>query len=88
LLFYCPLVMAYFWMIDAIICYLRWEVGRGDPVGNLPKLASYPPISILVPCYNEGQNVRETIAYALAQDYPDFEVSAINDGSRDDTLDI
>jgi len=88
LLFYYPLVMAYVWMIGAIIFYLRWEVGRGDPVGDLPKLASYPPISILVPCYNEGDNVRETIAYALAQDYPDFEVIAINDGSRDDTLDI
>jgi len=88
LLFYYPLVMAYVWMIGAIIFYLRWEVGRGDPVGNLPKLAFYPPISILIPCYNEGQNVRETIAYALAQDYPDFEVIAINDGSRDDTLDI
>ena len=88
LLFNFPLVMAYVWMISAIIFYLRWEVGRGNPVGNLLKLTSYPPISILVPCYNEGQNVCKTIAHALAQDYPDFEVIAINDGSCDDTLDI
>lgn len=88
LLFYYPLVMAYVWMIGAIIFYLRWEIGRGDPVRSLPRLSHYPPVSILIPCYNEGQNVRETIAYALAQDYPDFEVIAINDGSRDDTLSI
>ena len=86
LLFYYPLVMAYIWMIGAIIFYLRWEMGRGDPVADLPELGHYPPVSILVPCYNEGDNVRETIAYALAQNYPDFEVIAVNDGSKDDTL--
>jgi poly-beta-1,6-N-acetyl-D-glucosamine synthase len=87
LLFYYPLVMAYVWMIGAIIFYLRWEMGRGDG-SNGVKLASTPPVTIMVPCYNEGPNVRETIEYAVRQDYPDFEVIAINDGSKDDTLAI
>ena len=41
--------------------------------------------SILIPCFNEGDNVRETIHAALAQHYPNIEVIAINDGSKDDT---
>lgn len=87
LLFYYPLLMSYVWMIGAIIFYLRWELGR-PRVRALPQLASYPPVTIMIPCHNEGDNVRETIAYALAQDYPDFEVIAVNDGSTDDTLAI
>lgn len=39
----------------------------------------------MVPCYNEGANVEETIGHLLRQRYPDFEVLAINDGSKDDT---
>jgi biofilm PGA synthesis N-glycosyltransferase PgaC len=53
--------------------------------GEPPALESYPPVSILVPCHNEGQNAREVFAALDAVDYPDFEMIAINDGSRDDT---
>jgi biofilm PGA synthesis N-glycosyltransferase PgaC len=60
--------------------------GRHEPLpGEPPRLASYPPVSILVPCHNEGSNVREVFAALDAVDYPDFEMIAINDGSRDDT---
>ncbi len=87
LLFYYPLFMAYAWIIGAIFFYLRWERKRPD-IAALPPLKAYPPVSILIPCYNEGDNVRETVAYALRQRYPNFEVVAVNDGSKDDTLAI
>jgi poly-beta-1,6-N-acetyl-D-glucosamine synthase len=45
-------------------------------------------VSILIPCYNEGDNAEETLNHALALDYPDFEVIAINDGSKDNTGDV
>ena len=48
-------------------------------------LADPPPISVLIPCFNEEENAEETITHALALDYPEFEVIAINDGSRDGT---
>jgi biofilm PGA synthesis N-glycosyltransferase PgaC len=38
-----------------------------------------------VPCYNEASNAEETLQTAAAVDYPEFEVIAINDGSRDNT---
>jgi biofilm PGA synthesis N-glycosyltransferase PgaC len=40
---------------------------------------------LVVPCHNEGDNARDTLAYLADQDYPDFEIIAINDGSRDNT---
>ena len=42
----------------------------------------------LVPCFNEGENARETLTVAAAVDYPDFEIIAINDGSRDNTAEV
>jgi biofilm PGA synthesis N-glycosyltransferase PgaC len=69
-IFYYPLLMAYVWMLGGIIYYLRWERNRGNVLSDLPVLDEYPSVSILVPCYNEGENVRETIEYLLHQQYP------------------
>ncbi|MBM3204310.1 glycosyltransferase, partial [Candidatus Woesearchaeota archaeon] len=85
-IFYYPLFMAYTWITGAIIYYWWRERGVQADAQALPTLSSCPPVSILIPCYNEADNVRETIEYALRQQYPDFEIIAINDGSRDDTL--
>jgi biofilm PGA synthesis N-glycosyltransferase PgaC len=87
-IFYYPLLMAYVWMLGGIIYYLRWERNRGNVLSDLPVLDQYPSVSILVPCYNEGENVRETIEYLLHQQYPNYEIIAVNDGSKDNTLEI
>ena len=78
--FYYPLFMAWLWMQGAVFYY--WHYERKDPPVSLPPSLDYPPISVIIPCYNEGQNARETIGAALALEYPDFEVIAVNDGSR------
>jgi poly-beta-1,6-N-acetyl-D-glucosamine synthase len=77
-----PFVMAWYWMAGGILFYLTRERTNAAPD---PGSESWPPISILVPCYNEAANAEETLSAALAVDYPDFEVLAINDGSRDGT---
>jgi biofilm PGA synthesis N-glycosyltransferase PgaC len=86
--FYYPLTMSYIWIIGAIIYYFLWERRDGDTVDNLPVLANYPAVSILIPCYNEAANIRETLEFLLQQNYPHYEIVAINDGSRDNTLEI
>jgi cellulose synthase/poly-beta-1,6-N-acetylglucosamine synthase-like glycosyltransferase len=44
-----------------------------------------PKVTILIPAKDEGSRIRACIESALAQDYPDFEVIAINDRSTDNT---
>ena len=45
-----------------------------------------PQFSIIIPCYNAGAWIRNTIESILNQTYADFEIIAVDDGSQDDTL--
>lgn len=47
-----------------------------------------PKISIIVPVYNVENIVGECIESILQQNYTDFELLLINDGSKDDSLDV
>ena len=87
-IYYYPLFMAYVWMFGALIFYFRFEWRNTGNAEHLPELKEYPPVSILIPCYNEAANIRETIDILLHQKYPNYEIIAINDGSKDNTLDI
>lgn len=82
--FYYPVLMSCFWMVGGLYYYYRREAGKPD-WRNPPRLPRHPPVSILVPCHNEGETVDETMAALALQEYPHYEVIAINDGSRDDT---
>src|SRR5262245_35821637 len=77
----------WYWMIGGLLFYVTRERRMASP-GRPPPIEHWPPISILVPCYNEGDNAEETLATAAAVDYPEFEVIAINDGSRDNTSEV
>lgn len=45
-------------------------------------------VSIIVPAYNEEVNAVKTVQNLLQQDYPDFEIIFIDDGSKDATYKI
>lgn len=45
-------------------------------------------ISIIIRTYNNGSFIQKAVDSALQQDYPDFEVIVVNDGSTDNTATI
>ncbi len=47
-----------------------------------------PLVSVLVPCFNYGRYVGETIRSVLAQDYNNFELIVVDDGSCDDSVQV
>jgi biofilm PGA synthesis N-glycosyltransferase PgaC len=88
-IFFYPLFMSTLWMIGAIFFYFKNEKPYlKEIIPPLQANETWLGVSILIPCYNEGDNAIETITYALNVQYPEFEVIAINDGSKDDTLAI
>ena len=44
-----------------------------------------PLVSVIIPAYNHGQFVQETILSIVAQTYKNIELIVIDDGSKDDT---
>jgi biofilm PGA synthesis N-glycosyltransferase PgaC len=55
-----------------------------------PKVISgqhYPPVTVLIPAYNEEQSIASTLSGIFLQDYPaSIRVIVINDGSSDQTV--
>ena len=47
-----------------------------------------PLVSIVVPCYQNGQTLERTVKSIQAQTVKDWELIAVDDGSRDDTLSV
>lgn len=50
------------------------------------RLKNYKPISVIVPAFNEGNNIVENVKSLLQLIYPQFQLVVVNDGSKDDTL--
>ena len=45
-------------------------------------------VSILMPCYNAGEYLYKSIESIQKNSIQDFEIICVNDGSKDNTLDI
>ena len=43
-----------------------------------------PHISVVIPCYNDGKYLPETIATLKKQTFTNFEIIVVNDGSTDE----
>lgn len=59
--------------------YIRHSIEKTDMV---------PGVSIVAPAYNEEKTIVDNVTSLLKQDYPNFEVVIVNDGSKDKTLEL
>jgi cellulose synthase/poly-beta-1,6-N-acetylglucosamine synthase-like glycosyltransferase/peptidoglycan/xylan/chitin deacetylase (PgdA/CDA1 family) len=47
-----------------------------------------PPVAVLVPAYNEEKVIEKTVRAVLRSDYPHLRVIVIDDGSKDNTVEV
>lgn len=78
-----PGVMAVYWTLSGILYFLLWENDAKEPEYEFDKDA--PMVSVLIPCYNEADNLNQSIPHLLNLAYPNYELIFINDGSADKT---
>ncbi|MBV5343576.1 glycosyltransferase, partial [bacterium] len=70
--------------------YLRYINGvlsykRKLKKSNTILQSSQPGVSVVICARDEADNLRKFLPYFLDQDYPEFEIIVVNDGSTDDS---
>lgn len=89
-------VLAYYLLLNTqilLLMLLGFHTARRDAflvhdrdLRSLLQSPLAPPVSVLVPAYNESANIIESVVSMMQLRYPEFEIVVINDGSTDDTL--
>ncbi len=79
-LFFCVQVYYYLHYFSGVI-----RQNRKIAQGKVKFSVEQPPVSIIICARNEEENLRNFLPKIMEQDYPDFEVILVNDGSEDNT---
>lgn len=90
LVFYSALQMIMFILACGSAAFLRREriVERFGRVEDLLESDLAPPVSFVIPAYNEAAGIIESTRSLAMVAYPQFEIVIANDGSSDDTLQL
>jgi biofilm PGA synthesis N-glycosyltransferase PgaC len=82
-LFYLSLFLLSF---NTIKKYMRRNIYSEYSEINSSELT--PPVSILVPAYNEELTILDSLNSLVQLNYPEFEIIVVNDGSKDRTMEV
>ena len=75
--------------VVAMLFMLKYLITAKDVERDSKENVSFK-VSVVIPAYNEGENIKETIESVLNSDYPKdkLEVIVVDDGSTDNTYEI
>src|SRR3989449_426298 len=89
-------ILVYFLVLNSFYAVLLilsipeiWEQTRlaeDEDFQRLMQSDALPPITILVPAYNESATIEASVTAILTLEYRNYEVVVVNDGSKDDTM--
>lgn len=66
--------------------WLHWHLADDEELMRVLGSDALPPLSVLVPAYNEELSIVDSVLSFLTLEYPRHEVIVVNDGSKDGTL--
>ena len=83
------LLLSLIYISQLIISFIRVrkndKARQSNDYGRYVSSENLLPISLLIPAYNEEENIVSNIRSLLKIDYPQFEIVVVNDGSTDHT---
>lgn len=79
-----PIVLTFLWVTGALTFYFFRERKNATLIAPAT-LPSYPKVTVIIPCHNEAKTIHATINSLDKVIYPNLEVIAVNDCSRDAT---
>ncbi len=85
--FFFELAISFITIYGAVFFILVF-LNNKDKVFYSPVAKSLPPMTIIIPAYNEEGTISATIQSALDADYPIRQIIVVDDGSNDRTLEI
>ena len=86
-LFWIAILLGFFRiLLMAIMTFLKKWKDYKHPLSYNTTGELSPKVSIIVPAYNEEVNAVKTIQNLLRQDYPNFDIIFVDDGSKDTTF--
>lgn len=65
-----------------------WFLAISYSFRKLPSVLSAERVSVIVPAFNEEKTIASSLESLLSQDYDNYEVVLVDDGSTDSTLEI
>jgi len=75
--------------LPRVALFLRRIILENSNPGSMGKISEGAPlVSIVTPLYNQGVYLKETVQSVLNQNYENWEMVIVNDGSTDDSLNI
>lgn len=89
-------IVAYFLVLNSFYALLlllaipelleHWRISDDENLRLLRGTGIIPPISVLVPAFNEQATIVPSVLSFLTLEYPNHEVVVVNDGSTDGTM--
>ena len=87
-LIFVNLLYTFIFILSIIALYTHRKKDRYWSYEDMLASSYTPPLSIIIPCHNEGLTIVDNIKALLRSEYKEFQLVIVNDGSVDDTMEV
>lgn len=83
------ILLSCIYILQIIISFIKIredvKIGKSSDFMEYKDSENLLPISLIIPAYNEEDNIVQNVKSLMKLNYPEFELIVVNDGSKDKT---